>query len=89
MVVSVGHVELTRSELRVVSHIDAFVSELTTDLVHSVYPSDHEHLSGKRGTSLADFSYKVHYIHFGSIRFKPKLRCNLDRNFIYYYYYYY
>lgn len=45
MVISICHVKFTGGELWVVSKIDAFVPELTTNLIHSVYSTDHKHLS--------------------------------------------
>mmetsp|Transcript_5567 Transcript_5567/g.10498 ORF Transcript_5567/g.10498 Transcript_5567/m.10498 type:complete len:374 (-) Transcript_5567:204-1325(-) len=44
VVVGVRHVELARGELGVVSQIDAFVAELTPDLVHPVQSAHHQHL---------------------------------------------
>ena len=44
MVICICHVEFTGGELRIVSEIDAFVPELTTDLIHSVHSTDHKHL---------------------------------------------
>jgi hypothetical protein len=36
VVVGVGHVKLTGRELRVVRHVDALVTELLPDLVHTI-----------------------------------------------------
>ena len=41
-VVSVGHVELASGELRIVGEIDALISELSSDLVHTLKAADHE-----------------------------------------------
>lgn len=41
-VVSVGHVELESSELRIVRTVDTFISEHFANLVHSVKPSNNE-----------------------------------------------
>jgi hypothetical protein len=49
VVVSVGHVGLDRSELWVVSLIDAFVSELLSDFVNPVVASNDEHFEVELG----------------------------------------
>jgi hypothetical protein len=36
VIVGVGHVELAGRELRVVRHVDALVTELLPDLVHTI-----------------------------------------------------
>ncbi len=44
MIVGVSHVKLACGELWVVSEIDAFITELTPDLIHTVDSSDYQHL---------------------------------------------
>lgn len=44
IVICIRHVEFTGGELWIVSKIDALVPELTANFIHSVYPTNHEHL---------------------------------------------
>mmetsp|Transcript_6962 Transcript_6962/g.23963 ORF Transcript_6962/g.23963 Transcript_6962/m.23963 type:complete len:492 (+) Transcript_6962:1135-2610(+) len=49
IVIRVGLVELHRGELGVVSHVNAFVTELPANLVHAVHSSNDEHLQVQLG----------------------------------------
>ena len=44
VIVGVRHVELARRELWVVCHVDAFIAELTTNLVQTVDTPNDQHL---------------------------------------------
>lgn len=47
VVICICHVEFTGGELWIMSKIDAFIPELTSDLVHSVHSTNHKHLRKK------------------------------------------
>ncbi len=49
VVIGVGHVELAGGELRIVGQVDALVTELTADLVHSLQTADHQLLQVQLG----------------------------------------
>lgn len=47
--ISIGHVEFTSGEFRVVGQVDTFVTELTPDFVHTVQSTDGQHLEEEFG----------------------------------------
>ena len=42
MIISISHIELAGSELRIVSEIDAFISELSSNLIDSLEATNHQ-----------------------------------------------
>jgi len=60
IVVLVGPIEFTSGELGVVSHIDAFISELLTNFEYTLHSTNNEHLKVKlRGDSHEKFHIEV------------------------------